>query len=144
MILGLGNDIIENQRIRTMYQKFGDRFLERIFSQEEIHYCMSHRDPVPHLAVRFAVKEAAIKALNLRGVTGLLMRDAVIDGHYFGKKTLRLQGRLLDHAARLGVSHLHLSMSHSAIHSLATVILEGEESGSLPAKDKQYGSATGF
>jgi holo-[acyl-carrier protein] synthase len=137
MIIGLGNDIIENQRIRDMYKKFGDRFLERIFNEEEISYCLSHRDPVPHLAVRFAVKEAAIKALNLKGITGILMRDAVIDGHYFGKKTLRLEGRLKDYADKLGVSHLHLSMSHSSIHSMATVILEGDcEAGLSESHDK--------
>ncbi len=131
MIVGLGNDIIENERIRNMYQKFGNRFLERIFSEEEIDYCLSHRDPIPHLAVRFAVKEAAIKALNLRGATGLLMRNAVIDGHYFGKKSLRLEGRLKDYAERLGVNHLHLSMSHSSIHSMATVILESAEAAAV-------------
>ena len=64
MIAGIGTDIVEIERIRAAVNKWGDAFLKRIFSESEISYCFSKRDPFPNLAARFAAKEAAIKALS--------------------------------------------------------------------------------
>src|SRR5690348_8213344 len=64
MILGTGIDIVEVSRIRHSYERFGDRFLNRILLADEIAYCLSHKNPAPHLAARFAAKEAISKAFG--------------------------------------------------------------------------------
>lgn len=64
MIVGVGVDIVENDRIRRVYEKFGNKFLRKILTDGEIEYCLKHRDPIPHVAARFAAKEAIIKALG--------------------------------------------------------------------------------
>src|SRR5215813_8110507 len=64
MILGLGTDIIEVERIRASHEKFGERFANRILRPAEISYCLSHKFPAPHLAARFAAKEAISKAFG--------------------------------------------------------------------------------
>ncbi|MCB1319628.1 MAG: holo-ACP synthase, partial [Leptospiraceae bacterium] len=86
MILGIGTDIIENHRIGEVYRRYGHRFLNRIFTEEEIQYAESHEDPVPYLAARFAVKEAAVKALNIQGGQGISWKDVEVVGKIFGKK----------------------------------------------------------
>ena len=83
MILGLGTDLVENHRIRQALDRFGDRFLNRVYSEEEIQYSLSHEDPVPYLSARFAVKEAAIKALNLTEQVGLSYQDVQVGGKVF-------------------------------------------------------------
>ena len=62
MILGLGTDLCENTRIGHLYQKFGHKFLERIFSKEEIEYCCSKRDPIPHLTAPICSKRSFYKS----------------------------------------------------------------------------------
>ncbi len=64
MIEGIGIDIVSNERIRKIYEKFGEKFLRKVFTDREIDYCFQYKDPIPHLAGRFAVKEAVIKALG--------------------------------------------------------------------------------
>ena len=64
MIHGIGTDLVEVERIRRIHKKYGDRFLNRIFIQEELIYSMKKKDPYPHLAARFALKEALIKAMD--------------------------------------------------------------------------------
>ncbi len=66
MIAGLGVDLVSVDRIKALYEKFGERFLRRIFTDGEIEYCMRMRNPFPHLAARFAAKEAFIKASGKR------------------------------------------------------------------------------
>ncbi|MBI3394458.1 MAG: holo-ACP synthase [Spirochaetia bacterium] len=124
MILGLGTDIIENDRIRDLLSKHGDRFLNRIFTREEVEYARSHVDPVPYLAARFAVKEASIKALNLPGEMGVSMKEVEVAGSVFGKKKLVLHGKVKKIAEQMGARHFHLSLSHGQGMSMAVVILE--------------------
>lgn len=64
MIEGIGVDIVSVNRIKKLYEKFGVKFLNKIFTDKEITYCLSHANPYPHFAARFAVKEAVIKALK--------------------------------------------------------------------------------
>jgi holo-[acyl-carrier protein] synthase len=124
MILGLGTDIVDNRRVARIFHRHGRHFLQRIFTEEEIDYCLSHQDPVPYLAARFAVKEAAVKALNIRERMGLLYRDIEVAGRSYGKKKLRLTGRAERIANALGVKHHHLSLTHSDELSIAVVIFE--------------------
>ncbi|MCR9144934.1 MAG: holo-ACP synthase [bacterium] len=124
MILGMGTDIVENDRIREVYEKHGRRFLNRIFTEEEIQYSLSHEDPVPYLSARFAVKEALVKALSLPGGAGLSWRDVEVSGKIFGKKELVLHNKARAIAAEKGANRYHISLSHSRNMSLAVVILE--------------------
>lgn len=131
MILGLGTDIVENARIAEMYRRYNKRFLQRIFTEEEISYSLSHADPVPYLAARFAVKEAAVKALNLPGGAGLSWKDVEVGGKIFGKKELRFHNQTLKLAEKAGVQRMHISLSHNRDTSMAVVILEGMPRESL-------------
>ena len=126
MILGLGVDIVENIRIAQLYTKYGSRFLKRVFSQDEADYALDCSDPIPHLAGRFAVKEAAVKAFNLveGNSSAIRFRDISLSGRSLGKKRLLLQGTALDLAHRQGVKKYHFSLSHADTYSVALVILE--------------------
>lgn len=126
MILGIGTDIIENSRIEDVLERHGQRFMNRVYSQIEQDYCLSKEDTAPFFAVRFAAKEAYIKALNLsKAVTeGISYKEIVVFGKNKGKKELRLFGRAQEVYYELGVDAIHISLSHSRDYSLATVILE--------------------
>jgi len=124
MILGVGIDIIEHQRIEKIYRTHSKKFLERYFHQDEIEYSLSKSDPIPHLAARFAVKEAVIKTLNIRYRIGLLYKDIEVAGKNFGKKNLVLKGKIAEIAQQKGVKNTHFSITHSENFSVAVVILE--------------------
>lgn len=124
MILGIGTDLVENERIREAFEKYGERFLKRIFSEDEIDYSLSHNDPVPYLSARFAVKEAAVKALNLIGQSGISYKDVEVSGKVFGKKKLVLSNRAREIADQKGVADFHISLTHTDSLSMAVVILE--------------------
>ena len=125
MILGIGSDIVENNRIAQSYKRYGKRFLKRLCTQGELEYSLEHRDPIPYLAARFAAKEAAIKALNLTGHAGIHWRDIEVCGKSFGKKTLTFHNQAKIIATSMNTKHYHLSLSHSHKLSMAVVILEG-------------------
>lgn len=133
MILGIGTDIVENRRIERLWKRYGDLFLSRIFTEEEIRYSLSHSDPVPHLAARFAVKEAAVKALNLIGNHGIRLRDVEVSGRLRGKKKLVLSGITRSLADRMGACGYHLSLSHTKHVSMAVVVFEGKGEPGRPA-----------
>jgi len=126
MILGIGSDIVENDRIQKLHKKHGDRFLQRVYTADEIGYSFSHADPYPYLAARFAVKEAAIKALGLSGGAGIAWLDVETAGAVFGKKELRFHGRAREEERKRRVTRRHLTLSHTGGMSMAVVILERE------------------
>jgi holo-[acyl-carrier protein] synthase len=92
-IIGLGFDATDLPRIRDVFDRYGDRFLRRVFTEGEIAYCTRQRDPVPSLAGRFAAKEAAMKALG----TGHSRRP--LEGHRSGPPRRSPQLRLTGGAA---------------------------------------------
>lgn len=125
MILGTGIDIIEVARVRASHEKFGDRFLNRILLPEEIDYCMSHSDPAPHLAARFAAKEAAGKAFGTGIGARLGWHDVEVGRRDSGQPFVILHGKgesLLDELSGAG---FHLSLSHTHEHAVALTVLEG-------------------
>jgi len=128
MIIGLGTDIVENDRIADLYKNHTERFLNRIYTDDEIVYAEEHVDPVPYLAARFAAKEALIKCLNITGksVHGISLKDIEVAGKSFGKKKIRLSGKTKEFADKMGAVHLHLSISHTDSFSMAVVILESD------------------
>ncbi|HXT39455.1 MAG TPA: holo-ACP synthase [Candidatus Angelobacter sp.] len=126
MILGLGIDIIEVSRIRASHEKFGDRFLTRILRPAEIAYSLSHRNPAPFLAARFAAKEAISKAFGTGIGAQLGWQDIEVGRKESGEPFVILHdgGQALferRHGARF-----HLSLSHTQNYATAVAILEGE------------------
>ncbi|MBI2220688.1 MAG: holo-ACP synthase [Acidobacteria bacterium] len=123
-IVGLGIDATDIPRVRETYQKYGGRFLRRVFTDEEIAYCLRRRDPVPHLAGRFAAKEAGMKAIGTGHTRGVLWRDVeVLRGG--GPPQLRFHGAAARHAQALGMTRSLLTITHSEMLAFAQVILVG-------------------
>lgn len=124
-IVGLGIDATDLSRLRETYQKYGDRFLNRVFTESEIAYCRRRRDPVPSLAARFAAKEAGMKAIGTGHSQGVMWRDVEVVRGAGGPPQLRLHGAAAHHAERMGVTHTLLSLTHSETLAFAQVILVG-------------------
>jgi holo-[acyl-carrier protein] synthase len=124
MILGTGIDIIEVERIRSSFQKFGDRFVNRILCPQEISYCLSHKDPAPFLAARFAAKEAISKAFGTGIGAQLGWQDMEVGKRESGEPfaILREKGLLL--LAVRNARIVHLTLSHTEHHATAMAILE--------------------
>lgn len=125
MILGIGIDIVDVGRIRALAAKHGERFTRRIFTEAEAGCCRGKSDPSPHLSARFAAKEAAAKALGTGISSGVRFRDIEVlsDG---GPPRLVLHGRAGERARELGVTRMHLSLSHERGNAAAFVVLEGD------------------
>jgi holo-[acyl-carrier protein] synthase len=125
MIVGTGIDIAEVPRIRHSIERFGERFLRRIFTPGEIRYCESKANRVERYAARFAAKEAAMKALGTGWNLGVRWRDCEVARMPGERPTMIFHGRAGEFAAKLGVRNVALSISHTAEQAIAQVILEG-------------------
>lgn len=124
MLVGTGIDIIEIDRIASSIQRYGDRFLSRIFTPDEISYCLRKKSFAESFAARFAAKEAGAKALGTGiqyGVSWQEIEVRRLPGH---RPTLHFSGRARDFADRLGVRHTSLSLTHNASVAIASVQLE--------------------
>ncbi len=124
MIAGIGIDVIQNERIRESIQRFGDRFLNRIYTEGEIAYCKKCADPGIHYAARFAAKEAAFKAIGTGWAAGVTWRDVEVERLNSGKPELHLYGSALGKATDMGVKRFFVSLTHDQLISCAVVILE--------------------
>ena len=118
---GIGTDIIEVKRIEQSIERYGQRFLDRIFTLSEQEYCLKHRDSGRHFAGRFAAKEAVAKALGTGLTEGLGWLDIVIGNEENGKPSLTLSPAV---AEAYGSPRLHVSISHSRDYALAFVVSE--------------------
>lgn len=125
MILGTGIDIIEVARIASSFEKFGERFVNRILLPDEIAYCLSHKNPAPFLAVRFAAKEAISKAFGTGIGSQLGWQDMEIRRKESGEPfvVLHAKGKVL--FDQRGAKQLLISLSHTENYAAATAILEG-------------------
>jgi holo-[acyl-carrier protein] synthase len=124
MIVGSGIDLAEIGRIRHSIERYGDRFLSRIYTAREQAYCLRKRNAAESFAARFAAKEAGAKALGTgisRGVSWLEIEVLREPG---GRPTLQFHGRAAQFAARLGAVHVALSLTHTAELAMASVVLE--------------------
>ncbi|HEY6338529.1 MAG TPA: holo-[acyl-carrier-protein] synthase [Candidatus Sulfotelmatobacter sp.] len=124
MIVGTGIDIAEVPRIRHAIERFGDRFVQRIFTAGEIRYCDSKANRMERYAARFAAKEAAMKALGTGWNHGVRWRDCEVARLPGGRPTIAFHGVAAEFASRLGVKNAALSISHTAEQAIAQVILE--------------------
>ena len=124
MILGTGVDLAEVDRIREAIERYGARFLHRIYTPAEIAYCERKANKYERFAARFAAKEAGMKAIGTGWRGGIRWRDFEVVNLSSGRPTLRLSGVAQEIANRMGAKSIHLSLTHTASMSLAHVILE--------------------
>jgi holo-[acyl-carrier protein] synthase len=124
MITGIGIDVVQNDRIRDSIQRFGDRFLNRIYTEGEIEYCKKCAQPEIHYAARFAAKEAAFKALGTGWAAGVKWKDIEVERLPSGKPELHMHGEALAHATSSGAKSFYVSLTHDQLVSCAVVILE--------------------
>ena len=124
MIVGTGVDLAEVPRIRASAERYGRRFIERIFTAAEIAYVERKANKYERYAARFAAKEAGMKAIGTGWKRGVRWQDFEVANLPSGKPTLRLHGVAAEFAARLNVRTISLSLTHTSEMAMAHVILE--------------------
>ena len=125
MIVGTGVDLAEVPRIRASIERFGEKFISRIFTSGEIAYVERKANKYERYAARFAAKEAGMKAIGTGWRHGVTWKDFEVTNLPTGKPTLRFHGVAAEIANRLGVTNVTLSITHTAELGMAHVILEG-------------------
>ncbi len=125
MIVGIGIDIAEVERIKGAIERHGEVFLRRVFTAKEREYCERFKNKFERYAGRFAVKEAAMKALGTGWSRGVRWMDIEVVRQKGGRPTLALAGQAGKIAKQLGVKHIALSITHTAAQAFAQVIFEG-------------------
>lgn len=124
MVIGLGTDLIEIARIERSVERFGEAFLRRIYTPEEIEYCRRKKNAAESLAARFAAKEAGAKALGTGISRGVSWREIEVRRAPGQRPTLHFSGRAEQIAQGLGIRRVSLSLSHSRTVSIAVVVAE--------------------
>src|ERR1039457_2061353 len=124
MIVGSGIDLVEIGRIQQSVERYGQRFLDRVYTAAEQAYCLRKRKSAESLAARFAAKEAGAKALGTGISRGVNWREIEVIREPGGRPSLRFYGRAAEIAERMGVAHTALSITHTADLSMASVVLE--------------------
>lgn len=121
MIIGIGTDIIEIDRIERVISQYGQKFLDRTFTSEEQKYCQKHAHSARHYAGRFAAKEAIVKAMGTGIVKGIGWTDIEIINDSAGKPLCRLSEELNE---RLGTPDILISISHSKEYATAVALIQ--------------------
>lgn len=124
MILGTGIDIIDVDRVVGAMERFGDRFLRRILLPGEINYCSTHRRPGPHIAARFAAKEAIAKAFGTGVGAQLGWQDMEIVRRPSGEPFVVLHGKAVELLSSRGGRHVLVSLTHTEHYAAAVAVLE--------------------
>ena len=122
-MLTVGVDIVELSRIKAVVDRWGQRFLDRIYTPEELAYC---RGRIPQLAARFAAKEAVMKALGT-GIRGVGWRDIEVTRKRGQPPQIALHSRGSARAARMGMTQVAISISHSREYAVASVVMSVDE-----------------
>ncbi len=126
MVLGTGTDLVEIARIEQSIDRYGERFLRRVFTPGEIAYCERKRKTSGEsYAARFAAKEAGAKALGTGIAHGVYWREIEVRREPGARPTLHFSGRAAARAERMGVRQVHLSLSHGRESAIAVVLIEG-------------------
>tara|TARA_Y100001936_G_C16093163_1_gene688606 strand:- start:3011 stop:3406 length:396 start_codon:yes stop_codon:yes gene_type:complete len=121
--ISVGIDLIEINRIAKTLERFGDRFLQRIYTESEILYC---RRRTPQLAARFAAKEAVMKALGT-GARGVAWKEIEVTRKSSGQPQVKLHGKAAKIAEKLNIRNIAISLSHSREYATASVIGQSHE-----------------
>lgn len=114
----IGIDLVEVNRIKSLFTRYSS-FLERVYTQKELEYCLSKRNKFQHLAARFAIKEAVVKALG----TGMKWKDIELLNDPTGRPYLQLYGRAKELADEKGIGAWDVSISHTKDHAIGQVLL---------------------
>ena len=122
MIVGLGTDIVEVERIARMITDHGDHFLNRVFTSEEIRHCQPRREPAPHYAGRWAAKEAVMKVLGTGFTHEVGWTDIEIRVKPSGQPFIELHGTTRRVATDLGVDEILITISHTKHYATATAV----------------------
>ncbi len=125
MILGLGTDLIEIARVQASLERFGERFMARVFTVEEIGYCLRKRQSAESFAARFAAKEAGAKALGTGISRGVSWKEIEVRRLPGQRPTLHWSGRAAELALAMGVVRTSLSLTHGRDAAIAVVLVEG-------------------
>jgi holo-[acyl-carrier protein] synthase len=125
-VKGVGVDLAQIPRLRRVVERWDDRFLRRVFTDEEIAYCRRRRDPIPHFAARFAAKEATLKALGTGLSMGVNWRELEVRRERGQAPTMVLRGRTQAIARAKGASRVLLSLSHDGDYAMAQALLVGD------------------
>jgi holo-[acyl-carrier protein] synthase len=124
MIVGSGIDLVEIGRVQRSIDRYGQRFLDRVYTAAEQAYCLRKRKSAESFAARFAAKEAGAKALGTGISHGVNWLEIEVARESGGRPTLQFHGRAAEFAARLGARHAALSVTHTAELAMASVVLE--------------------
>jgi len=124
MVVGTGIDIAEVARIASAMERFGKRFIERVFTEGEIQYCQSKANKIERYAARFAAKEAGMKAIGTGWNRGVRWRDIEVQRMPGGRPTLVFHGSAKGFFEQLGATRAHLSLTHTKDSAMAFVVLE--------------------
>lgn len=124
MIVGTGIDLAEVPRIAASIERFGERFLRRVFTEGEIRYCESKANKAERYAARFAAKEAGMKAIGTGWFGGVSWTQVEVQRERGGRPTIAFHGKAAEVARKLGVKRIALSLTHTKEHAVAQVILE--------------------
>jgi holo-[acyl-carrier protein] synthase len=127
VVLGVGVDIVEVERVGAVARRHGERFLRRVFTPLEV--ARSHGNHDQYLASRFAAKEAAFKALGTGWGGGVKWTEVEVDNLASGAPVMNLAGAARARAASMGVAFIHVTISHTAGHAMAQVLFEGLPDG---------------
>ena len=125
MIVGMGIDVAEVPRIKSVIEGQGERFLRRVYTEGEVAYCEQFKNKYERYAGRFAVKEAAMKALGTGWSRGVRWVDVEVVRQRGGRPTLALRGEAKKIADGMGVKHIAVSITHTNEQAFAQVIFEG-------------------
>lgn len=124
MIVGMGLEIVEIERVREEYERRGDSWIEEILLPAELGYCRTKHSPYAFYAVRLAAKEAFAKALGTPGGRSFSPHDLEVVRDEHGKPSLAVSGEALRFARERGADRFHLSLTHARDHAAAAVVLE--------------------
>ena len=127
MVVGIGFDVMDLSRMRTAVRRSGERFLRRVFTPAERAYSESYPDAIPHLAARFAAKEALFKAIGTGWSRGVAWNEAEVRLDKAGRPEFALSGRTAELVQAAGARRVHLSLTHIDQLAGAMVVIEGAE-----------------
>jgi len=122
MIVGIGTDIVEIDRIRSMLERHGTHFSERCFTPTELAWADKQRDSAPRIAGRWAAKEAVVKALGTGFIEGMTFHDIEVLPLHTGQPAVKLSGRAADIASQLGIHRVLITISHARNYATATAV----------------------
>lgn len=126
MIHGVGIDLVENERIENIIRKWGDKFLERVFCDDEVAYCAKHTQSSLHYAARFAAKESFLKALGIGLGMGVKLKDIEVSRNTYGQPLIVAHGEALNQIKKNKIKKINLSLTHTKKYAAAFLVMEKE------------------